>query len=231
MTKLREIFNFLNKSSSEEKNNFYSKFGIKRSLLYRYAKLLKHNCEIGGPCYSKTYSSMIIENENKRIVAFGYNGPPSGLPHADSEEWLEHTYKNLLNDQEKHVLESKYEIFNAEEFIKKFKKSNRCIRKIFDYRTGEKLNLCPCAHSEINTIINNCGRSLNGTTMISWSPIPCVNCSKYIVNSGIKNVICCFDINSKDLRTYDESGSFILEKSGVKLMFYEDDFSKKVPYQ
>jgi len=215
--------------------NFEDKYGIKESLLKRYANLLKANCKFSingqkaGPCYSKQYSTIIVDSKNYRILSFGYNGPPSNFPHADSEIWLKFVYDNLFNDGDKNLLQNKYKVNNSEDFSEKFKNRKVCPRKLVDCKQGERLNLCPCAHSEVNTIINSLSNDIRNSIMITLSPHPCSECSKYIINAGIKKVICCKSReinnlnNDKDDMIYDNSGKFILEQSDVTVDVYEID--------
>tara|TARA_Y100000310_G_scaffold219541_1_gene220936 strand:+ start:1822 stop:2817 length:996 start_codon:yes stop_codon:yes gene_type:complete len=80
--------------------------------------------------------------------------------------------------------------------------------------SGEQLGECICSHAEENAIVQSSyhGTSVKGTTLYTTQS-PCIFCTKLIINSGIKEVIC----NKK--YEMDKGASTLLKKSGVKLKF------------
>ncbi|KAJ8297709.1 hypothetical protein KUTeg_024240, partial [Tegillarca granosa] len=69
-------------------------------------------------------------------------------------------------------------------------------------------------HAEMNCILNKLSADIRGCTMYV-TLYPCNNCSKIIIQSGIKQVIYYDDKNKKQV---DASASMLmLEKAGVKL--------------
>lgn len=97
-------------------------------------------------CISKQVGAVLVRN--KRIIAIGYNGVPSGEKHCD--EIFTSSF-----DRDKHSTWSKLYEYHAEENIFAF-----------------------CLREGISTY--------NSSIFISLSP--CTNCSKLIVNSGVKEV-------------------------------------------
>lgn len=197
--------------------NLFNKNNCKNhSLIKRYANLLKFNCNIemegykGTPCYSSKFSALIFNNSSGRIISFGYNGPPSKFPHSDSECWLTLIYDQLTS-KEKNILK----VNNLSEFVKKLKNSRSCLRKVLGYCRGERLDLCPCSHAEINTIIN-ANNSIFGQTMMIYNTTPCRDCAKYIINSGLKKVIVATE-NVFD--KYDDVGLKMLSLSKIKIEY------------
>lgn len=91
-----------------------------------------------------------------------------------------------------------------------------CPRKFDGFTSGQGLEFCPAEHAERN-VVNNAaltGTSLDGATIYMNCPIPCRECAKAIVNSGIKEVVV------RDLEKYPEpglSGLDIFAKCGIKV--------------
>lgn len=160
------------------------------------------------PCYSRQIVSVIICPETYRIISFGYNGPPRGVPHSDSEDWLRFVFNNLLTTEEKiNILE---EFKNVDNLCKNM--NGKCIRKKLGYRSGQRKELCNCEHSEKNCIIN-ANSSVVGMSLLVNCSIPCFECSRLIVNSGIREVYYRIDMDE-----YDKAGKWILSKGGVELI-------------
>jgi len=88
---------------------------------------------------------------NKRILATGYNGAPSGLAHC-------------------------LEI--------------GCLREIRQIPSGERHELCRGLHAEQNAIIQAAfhGIRIQGATLYCTN-LPCVICTKMLINSGIKEIV------------------------------------------
>lgn len=91
---------------------------------------------------------LVIE---KRILATGYNGAPSGLAHC---------------------------------------LDIGCLREKNQVPSGERHELCRGLHAEQNAIIQAAyhGIRINGATLYCTN-LPCVICTKMIINAGIKEII------------------------------------------
>jgi dCMP deaminase len=65
-----------------------------------------------------------------------------------------------------------------------------CIRISGNVPSGHRLDLCPAVHAEQNTIIQAAytGVSVVGSTMYTQG-LPCSQCTKMILNSGISNIV------------------------------------------
>ena len=129
-------------------------------------------------CMSRQIGAIIVSD--KRIISTGYNGPPEGAHHCDSKERLDEiivTYYNAPCDREL-----------------AFKLSDEwgtaCPRKVLGFKSGEGLHLCPAAHAETNAIVNAArdGSKVKGATMYCYCPMPCFECTKLIINAGIRKV-------------------------------------------
>jgi len=80
--------------------------------------------------------------------------------------------------------------------------------------SGESLGECICSHAEENAIIQAAyhGTSVNNTTLYTTQS-PCIFCTKLIINSGIKEVIC----NQK--YKMDKGALELLKKAKIKVRF------------
>lgn len=82
-------------------------------------------------------------------------------------------------------------------------------------------------HSERNAIYNaaRIGVSLRDSTIYLTSGLPCMDCSRAIINSGIKTVYCKKVCTTKNVEMWREqqTKSFnMLKECGVNIIFYDD---------
>lgn len=104
-------------------------------------------------CLRKRVGAVIVRD--KRIIATGYNGTPSGI-------------ENCTNGG-----------------------CNRCLRREKgELQMGEQKDTCICIHAEQNAILQAAihGTSTKDGTMYV-TEIPCWQCAKLIINSGIKKIV------------------------------------------
>ena len=95
-----------------------------------------------------------------------------------------------------------------------------CPRHARGYKSGQGLEICPAAHAEKNVLIEaaRLGIRLEGCSLYLSGPSPCRECSKDIVNAGIKEVIIGSDEEYTDIGL---TGQSILTKCGVAFRFLE----------
>ena len=136
--------------------------------LRKWMKIAKALAEDNTSCYSRRIGAVIVKNN--RIIGTGYNGPPSGIPHCGSEEYLRHVAMPLLRPGE---------VLNIERGV--------CPRKSLGFKSGEGLEFCQAIHAEDNAIINSTMDCSDATLFIS-GPSPCKICAGKIIQSGIKEV-------------------------------------------
>ncbi len=100
-------------------------------------------------CLRRQVGAVLVMD--KRLLATGYNGAPSGLAHC---------------------LEM------------------GCLREQKQVPSGERHELCRGLHAEQNAIIQAAfhGIRIQGATLYCTN-LPCVICSKMIINAGIKEII------------------------------------------
>ncbi len=85
-------------------------------------------------------------------------------------------------------------------------------------KSGEKNELCPAVHAELNAILQaaSAGISPEGATLYSTTR-PCSNCTMAIINVGIKRVVYVEDYTDPVLRSgWLETADLILEKYKTK---------------
>ena len=80
-------------------------------------------------------------------------------------------------------------------------------------------------HAERNAIYNaaRVGTPLKGSSIYLTSGLPCMDCARGIVNSGIKEVHCKSECTTKNKEKWEESqrkSLQLLYECGVKVIFY-----------
>lgn len=81
-------------------------------------------------------------------------------------------------------------------------------------------------HAERNAIYNaaRIGVSLCGSTMYLTSGLPCSDCARAIINSGIKKVVCKPTCTTKNVDMWAQSKQIALEmfnECGVSVIYYD----------
>lgn len=148
-------------------------------------------------CLSRQIGAVIVKD--KSIISTGYNGPPRGVPHCDSE--------------------SRLKWFRARFPDKTFQKGV-CPRRSLGFKSGEGTEYCIAGHAERNAIVNasRMGVSVKGATLYCYCGIPCKDCTIEIINAGIARVVC---VRKKPL-FYDDVSLWLFLHSDVKLDVLED---------
>lgn len=67
-----------------------------------------------------------------------------------------------------------------------------CLRQQLNVPSGERHELCRGLHAEQNAIIQAAkhGVNIDGATLYCTHS-PCIICSKMLINSGVKRIVCC----------------------------------------
>ncbi len=91
-----------------------------------------------------------------------------------------------------------------------------CPRKSRGLASGEGLEFCPAAHAKRNAICGaaRLGHSVEGCTMYMYCGVPCRECAKDIINSGISELVLISPL------VYPEpglTGKVLLECCGVSM--------------
>jgi len=93
-----------------------------------------------------------------------------------------------------------------------------CERRKRDIPSGERLELCYAVHAEANAILNS-KQPVIGATMYATN-YPCNDCSKVIIQKGIRRVIYLGSYTS-------ELGEIMLKEAGVEMQKYRQGVSPK----
>jgi len=157
----------------------------------KYLKLAKTLADDNTACHSRKIGVVLVSDRN-RIISLGYNGTAEGVPHPDSKEYLGHLWTNLMTEDDKCHLKEKREIKDVGDFISTYAGSEMCPRRMLDIPSGERLDLCPCAHAERNALAsaNQSGVSTIGSTMYCYCGVPCHECAVQIIQAGLSKVVC-----------------------------------------
>jgi dCMP deaminase len=156
-------------------------------------------------CLSRKLGAVIVKD--RYIVSTGYNGPATGCPHCNDADYR----ARLLEDVQKE---------NGIALPEFKKELSICPRKIIGYDSGGGLQYCQASHAERNAIYAaaRLGHPLEGCTLFLNWVIPCVECSKAIINSGIKEVVVT---ELKDYESVGILGRYLLVRAGINLRVNE----------
>jgi len=199
---------------------------INEKFIKKYLRLAKHIGEDENPCYSRQIGAVIVNPITNKVKATGYNGSAAKTPHADAPEYLRDVVWTQLTEQEKKNAEEKttiYDNFGIEEFVDAFGNSKMCPRKVIGAKSGERMELCPAVHAEVNAIIN-ASEDLHGCWMFCWCGVPCWECSKVIINAGIKKVICI----GKEPIDYSPHSRWLFKQANVELEIRNEETLENV---
>lgn len=172
---------------------------IKDKFIAKYMRQVVFLASDNIPCLSRGVAAIIVDVERNSIISEGYNGPPKGVPHCDTPEYVENYLIPMMSEQDKEIarkkIREKDKIFYAteeaftEELCELICNSKKCPRQVLDIPSGERLELCTCAHAEQNAI-DVAGQNLFGAAIFVSAGIPCYLCCRDIINSGLKYVFC-----------------------------------------
>lgn len=183
----------------------------------RLAKLLG---EDENPCYSRKIGVLIVDPKVNKIVGTGYNGPPRGVPHCDSPKHLKTVVWPQLSDVEKAGIQGSPE--TVDEFVAQYQGCKTCPRRVIGAASGKRLELCSCAHAEANAIVN-ASQNLHGCMMFAYCLLPCIECTKLIINSGIKKLYCC-----KEDQDYSVGSRFLFAEAQIDVVeLHKSEFEEK----
>ncbi len=206
---------------------------MKDKFVGKYMRLAKQVGEDNNPCHSRKIGSVIVratEDGSGKVIGTGYNGPPRGTPHCDESVYLKEIFWPQLDPIEKQKAFATttfaatlitYEDTDkqmCDAVCDKWSNSKTCPRKIIGAPSGKRLELCSCAHSETNAIVN-ASDDLEGAIMFCWCGVPCVECTKLIINAGVKTVY-VIDWGAD----YSMGSRWFFEKAGVKIIEHPPEY-------
>lgn len=162
---------------------------IGEKFVKKYMRLAKQVGTDKNPCYSRQIGVIIVDPIINKVVGTGYNGPPRKTFHCDHPTYLESILWPQLTDEEKEYCNKEYNCNNESKFARKFGNQKQCPRRILNIPSGHKLHYCSCAHAEANAIVN-AAQNIYGSYAFCWCGVPCIECTKLMINAGIKRVYC-----------------------------------------
>lgn len=183
----------------------------------KYMNMAKHIASQNDSCYSRQIGVVITDSNFNKILSTGYNGPPRGIPHCNTPEHFVNVFVPQLSVKEKSILQQKMNLntFCVDKLIDNFAYAKECPRKLIGCKSGERLNLCTCVHAEVNAIINS-SCDLKDSFMFAYCPLPCIECTKVIINVGISKLFCY-----KENVDYSIGSRYLFEKSGIQVFEIE----------
>ena len=115
-------------------------------------------------CLSRKVGAVLVQG--RHVTAVGYNGPAKGIPHCD--------YRDDSGQYVAHHV------------------SDICPRRRMGFPSGEGMEHCVAIHAEINPILQAARMNLStvGTTLYTLSGTPCLNCTKELIQAGVKRIVC-----------------------------------------
>jgi deoxycytidylate deaminase len=191
--------------------------------------------ESENPCPSRKIGAVIADPRTGALVSTGHNGPPDGAPPCDDEGYLRDVFWPQLKPHEKATALKKTmhpeeidECDDYDQYLPNFLACNAgcgnvCPRKLIDAPSGQRLDLCTCAHGETNAIIR-AHRSVAGCYMFCYCGVPCIDCTKLVINSRIYSVV-VIDHGRGDYSPY--SSRWLFEHSKTNVLFLSEEWLAK----
>jgi deoxycytidylate deaminase len=197
----------------------------KDSHVRMYMKMARDVGEYKNGCFSRHIGVVIVNPKGTKVVGQGYNSPPRDTPHCDERKYLEECFWPQLSDADREAV-TKYfgkkttqftiegcEMYiTKENFVGRAEGCKTCPRRFIGAGPGKRLELCSCVHAETNAIVN-AGQDLTDCVMYCWCPTPCNECTKLIINSGIRTVFC---LGTGEV--YSPSSKWMFEQAGVEVI-------------
>jgi len=185
----------------------------------KWLRLAKAVKEVENPCYSRQIGVVIVDPDTNSLVSSGHNGPPQGCPKNDNPDYLRNVvWPQLTHDESYRAIG--YERADVDSFVEKYANCKTCPRKPIGAPSGKRLELCTCIHGEVDAI-TRANRDVSGCYMMCYCGVPCIECTKVIINSGIDTVI-GIDHGRGDYSLY--SSRWLFEQSKVKLVLVSEEW-------
>lgn len=201
----------------------------------KWLRLAKAVKEVENPCYSRQIGVVIVDPVTNALVSSGHNGPPEGCPKNDDPDYLRNVVWPQLTENEKFgAFEIRttgwtFDLSNkscepadcsVDKFVDKYANCKTCPRKPIGAPSGKRLELCTCIHGEVDAI-TRANRDVSGCYMMCYCGVPCIECTKVIINAGIDTVV-GINHGRDDYSLY--SSRWLFEKSKVKLVLVTEDW-------
>lgn len=203
---------------------------MKEKFIGKYMRIAKLVGEDHNPCYSRKIGVVIVNPIQNRIVGTGYNGPPPGTPHCDSEEFLRDYFWPQLTIEEKESFRLELGLSKAprdiidwdetgERFAKKYDGCRTCPRRLIKAGPGQRSELCSCGHAERHAITNSC-EPLSDCIMFAWCGVPCLQCTDAIIQANIREVHCLVESDYQVMARwlFKKAGTLVIEHNSSEFV-------------
>jgi len=156
-------------------------------------------------CFSRKIGAILVRDNV--VIATGYNGPPRGMPPCD---------KRWDNSDDPIISALPSETCDWSNLDTR----GKCPRQVLGYKSGERLDLCPAVHAEVNcvTAAARLGVSVKGAKLYMNAQIPCSNCMGVLVNAGVSGIVIT------DLAPYNSLTMAILRYAEIPVRTFEGEF-------
>jgi deoxycytidylate deaminase len=182
---------------------------LSAKFIAKYMRMARQVGEDNNPCHSRKIGVVLVRLYDEgggrpasKVVGTGYNGPPRGTPHCDDRGYLHDIVWPQLTPQERktaaeNAVEQRCETVpcdlydglsewaREQLFLHHAAGCGVCPRKLAGAKSGERLELCSCEHAEKNAIAN-AGCDLHGCWAFCWCGVACWDCTKLMINAGIR---------------------------------------------
>jgi deoxycytidylate deaminase len=185
----------------------------------KWMRLAKAVKDVENPCYSRQIGVVIVDPDTNSLVSSGHNGPPQGCPKNDDPDYLRNVVWPQLSGEEKANICHDF-TFTEDKFTDKFANCKTCPRRVIGAPSGKRLELCTCIHGEVDAV-TRANRNVSGCCMFCYCGVPCIECTKVIINAGIATVI-SINHGKGDYSLY--SSRWLFEQSKVRLILISEDW-------
>lgn len=92
-----------------------------------------------------------------------------------------------------------------------------CPRQSLGIPSGQRLDLCPAVHAEVNAIATaaRTGTRIAGGTIYAYCTVPCATCTGAIIAAGIDRVVCLNET------IYHELSLPMFDAAGVEVVMFD----------
>jgi len=152
-------------------------------------------------CLSRQIGAILVRDHI--IIATGYNGPPRGFRKCP-DRW-----RDPMDP-----------LSNEAGILKGTGKG--CPRHALGHKSGERLDLCPAVHAEVNCIAaaSRVGVNVNHSVMYMNCQVPCKWCMGLLIDSGVGILVVT------SLEPYDQLSLTMVRESntGITVRDYDGNF-------
>jgi deoxycytidylate deaminase len=154
------------------------------------------------------------------------------LPVCDDPDYLEKVVVPQLSTHELMVAMKGggYAPELRDKFVKDYSHCGICPRRIIGAPSGQRLELCTCIHGETDAV-TKARRPLFDCWMICACGVPCIDCTKIILEAGLHTVVAVVPADADEGGDYSPySSRWMFEKSNTNLLLVPPEwFTATIP--